>query len=75
MAYNPADVMRRDRNQCRFRLEGCIKHATTIMLDVPEFLGGMSTDANARAACRPCTKEMLHQRNRAAALFGYVEGR
>ena len=74
MAYDHAAVMRRDRNQCRFRLEGCIKDATTIMLDVPQFLG-MSTDANARASCRPCAAEMLHQRNRAAALFGYTEGR
>jgi hypothetical protein len=44
------------------------------MLAVPTFLGGLNTDANARAACSHCAKEQQQQRNRAAELFGYTEG-
>lgn len=70
MAYDGEIVMKRDNRQCRLRYPGCLKHAATIVLHIPMFLGGTHTDTNARAACRPCAKELQEQRNRAANLFG-----
>ena len=73
MPYDRAAVMHRDQRTCRFRFTGCRRRATEIVLDVPEYLGGTNTDANARAACRQCAKQQLQQRNRAAELFGHLE--
>ena len=74
MAYDYETVMKRDNKLCRFRFTGCSRHATRIELDVPEYLGGPSSDANARAVCRDCAKQLRQQRIRAAALFNYTEG-
>jgi hypothetical protein len=67
-------VMRRDNRLCRFKFPRCRTRATTILLAVPDWLGGASSDGNARAACRSCAAEQQQQRNRAAELFGYTEG-
>ena len=69
MAYDPDKVLRRDNRLCRLRFPGCTKHASRVMLDIPEYLGGACTDNNALAACGHCW-----QRTRAAELFNYIEG-
>ena len=74
MAFDTEMVMRRDNRVCRFRFAGCRGHATRVMLDVPEFLGGPNSDDNARASCDAWADRQRQQRNRAAELFGYNEG-
>ena len=70
MAFDTEMVIRRDNRVCRFRFTGCRRHATRVVLDVPEFLGGPNSDDNALAACDHCADTQQHQRNRAAELFG-----
>jgi hypothetical protein len=75
MPYDHQAVMTRDGRSCRLRFPGCRNRARRIILSTPEYLGGPSTDANALAACDHCADTQLHQRERAAELFGYSEGR
>jgi hypothetical protein len=74
MAFDTETVIRRDNRVCRFRFTGCRRHATRVVLDVPEFLGGSSSDDNALASCDSCADRQRQQRNRASELFGYNEG-
>jgi hypothetical protein len=71
MAYDPETVISRD-GTCRLRFPGCTRHASRVLLDVPEFLGGACSDTNALAACGHCWGTQQQQRARAADLFGYA---
>lgn len=72
MPYDFDHVMRRDNQRCRLRYPDCRTQASTVVLHTAPFSGGTATDANARAACRPCAAELMAQRERAAQLLGGI---
>jgi hypothetical protein len=69
MGFNPEDVLTRDRHRCRFMFPSCLRRASRVMLDCPEWLGGPVSYANARAVCDRCGEAQQQQRERAAVLF------
>jgi hypothetical protein len=56
-------ILRRDRHQCQWRLEGCTDYATTVDHIIPrEWDGPLMDDDNCVASCAHCNNKRVHIR-------------